>query len=176
MVQACEKTAATIAGGQRLPEFAMSADSREPLAPGYWAFRLLLFPMPPTNPISVRTTTNDSFRFRYFVSSNWRFLTMIKKMLIVGSGAALLGLVFVGRDAMSYLRTSAGYVSDAVQETRADRVSGRSRAGHDPGPCARGPQEHARHRQGGGRGAAARRADRRDPLAACQGEGATACG
>jgi chromosome segregation ATPase len=42
---------------------------------------------------------------------------MIKKVLIVGSGAALLGLVFVGRDAMSYLRTSAGYVSDAVQES-----------------------------------------------------------
>ncbi len=41
---------------------------------------------------------------------------MIKKVLIVGGGAALLGLVFVGRDAMSYLRTSAGYVSDAVQE------------------------------------------------------------
>jgi chromosome segregation ATPase len=42
---------------------------------------------------------------------------MIKKMLIVGSGAALLGLVFVGRDAISYIRTSAGYVNDAVQES-----------------------------------------------------------
>lgn len=42
---------------------------------------------------------------------------MIKKALIAGSGVALLGLVFVGRDAMSYIRTSAGYVSDAVQET-----------------------------------------------------------
>ena len=42
---------------------------------------------------------------------------MIKKMLIVGSGAALLGLVFVGRDAMSYLRTSAGYVTDSVRES-----------------------------------------------------------
>ncbi len=42
---------------------------------------------------------------------------MIKKMLVVGGGAALLGLIFVGRDAVSYLRTSAGYVSDAVQET-----------------------------------------------------------
>jgi hypothetical protein len=42
---------------------------------------------------------------------------MIHKILIVGGGAALLGLVFVGRDAMSYLRTSAGYVSDAVKET-----------------------------------------------------------
>jgi chromosome segregation ATPase len=41
---------------------------------------------------------------------------MIKKMLIVGGGAALLGLVVVGRDAASYIRTSAGYVTDAVQE------------------------------------------------------------
>lgn len=42
---------------------------------------------------------------------------MIKKMLIVGGGAALVGLVLVGRDAMSYLRTSTGYVTDAVQES-----------------------------------------------------------
>jgi phage shock protein A len=42
---------------------------------------------------------------------------MIKKTLIVGSGAALLALVFVGRDAMSYLRTSAGYVADGVRES-----------------------------------------------------------
>jgi hypothetical protein len=42
---------------------------------------------------------------------------MIKRILIAGGGAALLGLVFVGRDALSYVRTSAGYVSDAVQET-----------------------------------------------------------
>jgi len=42
---------------------------------------------------------------------------MIKRMLIVGSGAALLGIVFVGRDALSYLRTSAGYVTDAVRES-----------------------------------------------------------
>jgi hypothetical protein len=42
---------------------------------------------------------------------------MIKKMLIVGGGAALVGLVLVGRDAFSYLRTSAGYVTDAVQES-----------------------------------------------------------
>ena len=41
---------------------------------------------------------------------------MIKRVLIIGGGAALVGLIFVGRDAMSYLRTSAGYVSDAVQE------------------------------------------------------------
>jgi chromosome segregation ATPase len=42
---------------------------------------------------------------------------MIKRILIVGGSAAVLGLVFVGRDAMSYLRTSAGYVTDAVKET-----------------------------------------------------------
>jgi hypothetical protein len=42
---------------------------------------------------------------------------MIKKMLVVGGGAALVGLVLVGRDAYSYLRTSAGYVTDAVQES-----------------------------------------------------------
>ena len=42
---------------------------------------------------------------------------MLKRILIVGGGAALLGLVFVGRGAMSYLRTSAGYVTDAVQES-----------------------------------------------------------
>lgn len=42
---------------------------------------------------------------------------MIKKMLIVGGGAALVGLVLVGRDALSYVRTSTGYVTDAVQES-----------------------------------------------------------
>jgi peptidoglycan hydrolase CwlO-like protein len=42
---------------------------------------------------------------------------VIRKMLVVGGGAALMGLVFVGRDALSYLRTSAGYVTDAVQES-----------------------------------------------------------
>ena len=42
---------------------------------------------------------------------------MIKKMLVIGGGAALVGLVLVGRDAFSYLRTSAGYVTDAVQES-----------------------------------------------------------
>jgi hypothetical protein len=41
---------------------------------------------------------------------------MIRKMLILGGGTALLGLIFVGRNAYSYIRTSAGYVSDAVQE------------------------------------------------------------
>lgn len=89
-------------------------------------------------------------------------LDMIKKVLIVGGGAALLGLVFVGRDAMSYLRTSAGYVSDAVQEAVPIEFQV-DRAGYDPRPLARGPKEHARDRQGGGRSAAARRADRRHP-------------
>lgn len=42
---------------------------------------------------------------------------MIKRMLIVGGGAALVGLFLVGRDALSYVRTSAGYMTDAVQES-----------------------------------------------------------
>jgi hypothetical protein len=42
---------------------------------------------------------------------------MIRKMLVIGGGAALVGVLLVGRDAMSYLRTSAGYVTDAVQES-----------------------------------------------------------
>jgi chromosome segregation ATPase len=37
-------------------------------------------------------------------------------MLVIGSGAALVGVLLVGRDAWSYLRTSAGYVTDAVEE------------------------------------------------------------
>lgn len=41
---------------------------------------------------------------------------MIKRILIVGGGAALVGLVLLGRDALSYLRTSVGYVTDAAQE------------------------------------------------------------
>ena len=41
---------------------------------------------------------------------------MIKKMLMLGGGAALVGMALVGRNAYSYLRTSAGYVTDAVQE------------------------------------------------------------
>ncbi len=41
---------------------------------------------------------------------------MIKRIVVLGGGAALLGVLLVGRDAWSYLRTSAGYVTDAVQE------------------------------------------------------------
>ena len=42
---------------------------------------------------------------------------MIRKLLIAGGGVALLGALVVGRDVVSYLRTSAGYVTDAVQES-----------------------------------------------------------
>ena len=41
---------------------------------------------------------------------------MIRKMMAIGGGAALLGVLLVGREAWSYLRTSVGYVTDAVQE------------------------------------------------------------
>ncbi len=41
---------------------------------------------------------------------------MIKKMLVIGGGTALLGLFLFRRNAYSYLRTSCGYVTDAVQE------------------------------------------------------------
>lgn len=41
---------------------------------------------------------------------------MLRKLLIVGGGTALVGLVFLGRDAMSYLQTSLGYVTDAAQD------------------------------------------------------------
>jgi chromosome segregation ATPase len=41
---------------------------------------------------------------------------MIRKMLFVGGGVVLVGALLVGRDVFSYLRTSAGYVTDAVQE------------------------------------------------------------
>lgn len=41
---------------------------------------------------------------------------MIRKMLLIGGGAVLVSTVFAGRSALSYLRTSAGYVTDAVQE------------------------------------------------------------
>lgn len=42
---------------------------------------------------------------------------LIRKTLLIGGGAALMGLMLVGREAFSYLRTSAGYVTDAVQES-----------------------------------------------------------
>jgi hypothetical protein len=41
---------------------------------------------------------------------------MVKRIVYVGGGVALLGVLLVGRDLFSYVRTSAGYVSDAVQE------------------------------------------------------------
>jgi chromosome segregation ATPase len=41
---------------------------------------------------------------------------MVRKILIVGGSVALVGVLLVGRDAFSYLRTSAGYVSDAMHE------------------------------------------------------------
>ena len=41
---------------------------------------------------------------------------MIRKMLFVGGGVVLVGALLVGRDVFSYIRTSAGYVTDAVQE------------------------------------------------------------
>jgi len=42
---------------------------------------------------------------------------MIRKMLMLAGGVALVGLFLTGREAYSYLRTSAGYVTDAVQES-----------------------------------------------------------
>lgn len=41
---------------------------------------------------------------------------MIKKMLIFGGGTALVAVLLFGRGAVSYIRTSAGYVSGAVQD------------------------------------------------------------
>lgn len=40
---------------------------------------------------------------------------MIKKALIAGAGVALLGTFFFGRDAVSYVATSAGWVKDSVK-------------------------------------------------------------
>jgi archaellum component FlaC len=42
---------------------------------------------------------------------------MIKKLVIVGGGVLLVGLFVFGRSAISYVRTSAGYVTDAVQDS-----------------------------------------------------------
>jgi chromosome segregation ATPase len=42
---------------------------------------------------------------------------MIKKVVIVGGGVMLVGLFVFGHSAVSYVRTSAGYVNDAVQES-----------------------------------------------------------
>jgi peptidoglycan hydrolase CwlO-like protein len=41
---------------------------------------------------------------------------MIKKVIIVGLGGALLCVLFVGRDALSYVRTSFGYIKQSAQE------------------------------------------------------------
>jgi chromosome segregation ATPase len=41
---------------------------------------------------------------------------MIKRALMVTGGVVLVGAVLVGRDAFSYVRTLAGYATDAVQE------------------------------------------------------------
>ena len=42
---------------------------------------------------------------------------MIKKLVIIGGGVLLVGLFVCGRSAISYVRTSAGYVTDAVQDS-----------------------------------------------------------
>jgi len=42
---------------------------------------------------------------------------MIKKLVFAGSGILLMGLLFFGHDAVSYVRTSAGYVTDSVRNT-----------------------------------------------------------
>jgi hypothetical protein len=42
---------------------------------------------------------------------------MIKKLVIVGGGVLLVGLFVFGRSAISYVRTSAGYVTGAVQDS-----------------------------------------------------------
>ncbi len=42
---------------------------------------------------------------------------MIKRLIIVGSGILLVGILLFGRDAVSYVRTSAGYVKDSVHES-----------------------------------------------------------
>ena len=42
---------------------------------------------------------------------------MIKKVLILGGGGLLAGLLLIGRDAASYIRTSAGCVKESVQNS-----------------------------------------------------------
>ena len=42
---------------------------------------------------------------------------MFKKVILIGGGALLLGGILVGTNAKSYVRTSAGYVSEAMQES-----------------------------------------------------------
>ncbi len=41
---------------------------------------------------------------------------MIKKVIFAGLGGALLCVLFIGRDVLSYVRTSFGYVKQSVQE------------------------------------------------------------
>jgi len=42
---------------------------------------------------------------------------MVRKVIITGGAALLLAAIFVGRDAVSYFRTSAGYVKDLVHQS-----------------------------------------------------------
>jgi phage shock protein A len=41
---------------------------------------------------------------------------MIKKLIILGTVGTVLGVFFVGRDAISYIRTSCGYIRQSAQE------------------------------------------------------------
>lgn len=41
---------------------------------------------------------------------------MIKKMIIIGGGVVLVGLLLAGTSAISYVRTSAGYLADSVRD------------------------------------------------------------
>ncbi|MBN1393495.1 MAG: hypothetical protein JW959_00490 [Pirellulales bacterium] len=42
---------------------------------------------------------------------------MIKKTLFIGGGAVLVGALLVGRDSLSYVKTTFGYVSDAARQS-----------------------------------------------------------
>jgi len=42
---------------------------------------------------------------------------MIKKLVIIGGGTALMGILVIGTGAVSYVRTSAGYVSQSVRDS-----------------------------------------------------------